>query len=99
MGFPRQEHWSGLLFLSPRDLPGPGIEPVSPAWQADSLPLCHQGSPFEMGRDSCESGDWLEDLGLTLQPDAQWFQYEKDNGNFYGLIEESHPKYLFSSHI
>ena len=67
--------------------------------QADSLPLCHQGSPFEMGRDSCESGDRLEDLGLTLQPDAQWFQYEKDYGNFYGLIEESHPKYLFSSHI
>ena len=30
MGFPRQEHWSGLLFPSPRDLPNPGIEPLSP---------------------------------------------------------------------
>ena len=31
MGFSRQEYWSGLLFLSPGDLPDPGIEPVSPA--------------------------------------------------------------------
>ena len=31
MGFPRQEFWSGLPFPSPRDLPDPGIEPVSPA--------------------------------------------------------------------
>ena len=30
MGFPRQEYWSGLLFPSPRDLPDPGNEPVSP---------------------------------------------------------------------
>ena len=27
------------------DLPGSGIEPGSPALQADSLPLSHQGSP------------------------------------------------------
>ena len=26
------------------DLPDPGIESDSPAWQADSLPLSHQGS-------------------------------------------------------
>ena len=29
MGFPRQEHWSGLPFPSPGDLPDPGIEPTS----------------------------------------------------------------------
>ena len=38
MGFSRQEYWSGLPFLSPGDLPSPGIEPVSPALQADALP-------------------------------------------------------------
>ena len=38
MGFPRQEYWSGLPFPSPGDLPNPGIEPWSPALQADSLP-------------------------------------------------------------
>ena len=31
VGFPRQEHWSGLPFPSPGDLPDPGIEPESPA--------------------------------------------------------------------
>ena len=38
MGFSRQEHWSGLPFPSPGDLPDSGIEPQSPALQADSLP-------------------------------------------------------------
>ena len=32
-----QEYWSGLPFHSPGDLPDPGIEPGSPALQADSL--------------------------------------------------------------
>ena len=31
------EFWSGLQFPSPVDLPNPGIEPGSPALQADSL--------------------------------------------------------------
>ena len=38
MGFPRQEYWSGLPFPFPGDLPNPGIEPASPALQADALP-------------------------------------------------------------
>ena len=38
MEFFRQEYWSGLPFLSPGDLPNPGIEPGSPALQADTLP-------------------------------------------------------------
>ena len=37
MEFSRQEYWSGLPFLSLGDLPKPGIEPESPALQADSL--------------------------------------------------------------
>ena len=28
-GFPRQEYWSGLPFLSAGDLPDPGLEPTS----------------------------------------------------------------------
>ena len=31
MGFSRQEYWSGLPFSSPRDLPNPGTESMSPA--------------------------------------------------------------------
>ena len=38
VGFSRQEYWSGLPFPSPGDLPNPGIEPRSPALQADALP-------------------------------------------------------------
>ena len=37
MEFSRQECWSGLPFPSPGDLPDPGIEPGSPALQADAL--------------------------------------------------------------
>ena len=43
MGFSRQDYWSGLPFPSPGDLPNPGIEPGSPALQADSLPSEPQG--------------------------------------------------------
>ena len=38
MEFSRQEYWSGLPFPSPGDLPDPGMEPRSPAFQEDSLP-------------------------------------------------------------
>ena len=37
MGFSRQEYWSGLPFPSPGDLSDPGIEPRSPALEADTL--------------------------------------------------------------
>ena len=36
MGFPRQEYWSGLPFPSSGDLSDEGIDPISPALQADS---------------------------------------------------------------
>ena len=36
MGFPRQEYWSGLPFLSPGDLPNPRINPASPALRVGS---------------------------------------------------------------
>ena len=46
MEFTVQEHWTGLLFLFPRDLPNLGIEPMSlrfAPWQAGSLPLAPSG--------------------------------------------------------
>ena len=49
MGFSRQEYWSGLLFPSPGDLPGPGIEPGSPTLQADSLLSESPGNPYTQG--------------------------------------------------
>ena len=46
MGFSRQEYWSGLPFPSPGDLPDSGIEPRSPALQADALPSKPPGKPI-----------------------------------------------------
>ena len=64
MRFPRQEYWSGLPFPSSGDLSDPAKEPVYPAWQVDSLPPSHLGSPNKASREqslrrsdcSCDSG-------------------------------------------
>ena len=50
MEFSRQEYWSGLPFPSSGDLPDPGIEPGSPAFQADSLTSEPSGKPGIMTR-------------------------------------------------
>ena len=44
-GISRPEYWSGQPVSSPGGLPNPGMEPRSPALQADSLPAEPQGSP------------------------------------------------------
>ena len=45
MGVSRQEYWSELPFASPEDLPDPGIEARSPAFQADALTSEPPGKP------------------------------------------------------
>ena len=49
MEFSRPEYWSGYPFPSPGDRPKPGIEPRSPALQADSLPAEPPGKPKNTG--------------------------------------------------
>ena len=46
MGFPRQEYWSGLPFLSPRDLPDPGVEPAFPAFAGRFFTTSHLENPI-----------------------------------------------------
>ena len=47
MGFFSQEYWSGLPFSSSRGSPSArDSNPVSPALQADSLPIEPSGKPF-----------------------------------------------------
>ena len=60
MEFSRQEHWSGLPFPSPGDLPDPGIEPMSPTLQVDLLTSEPPGKleTLEMGLIA-----WMIDLG------------------------------------
>ena len=50
MEFSRQEYWSGLPHPSPGDLPHTGIEPGSPAMQADSLLSEPPGKPLAIKR-------------------------------------------------
>ena len=45
---PGKNYWSGLPCPPPGDLPNPGIEPMSPALQADSLPSEPPGKPTNM---------------------------------------------------
>ena len=49
MGFPRQEYWNRLPFLSPGDLPDPGIEPVSPALAVGFFTAETPGKPQILG--------------------------------------------------
>ena len=75
MEFSRPEHWSGLPFPYPGDLPNPGIEPRFPALEADSLPAEPQGKPKNTGLGSLpllqkifptQKSNW----GLALQGDS-----------------------------
>ena len=63
MGFSRQGYWSGLPFPSAGDLPNPGIEPGSPALQADSLP---SEPPGQLALGSPVNREKSEMAGLCL---------------------------------
>jgi len=56
MGFPRQEHWSGLPPSSPGDLPDPEIKPRSLALHADSLLSEPPEKPRALGKGQRYSG-------------------------------------------
>ena len=43
-GFAREKYWSGLPCPPPGDLPNPGIKPMFPVLQADSLPTEQPGT-------------------------------------------------------
>ena len=77
MEFSRSEHWSEQLFPSPGDLPNPGIEPMSPALKADSLPAELQEKPknTRVGSLSLLQGIFpIQELnwGLLLCRGRQW---------------------------
>ena len=63
MGFSRQEYWSGLPFPSPGDLPNLGIEPGSPALQANSLPIELPGKYQKVKNLPAMQKTWVQPLG------------------------------------
>ena len=89
MGFSRQEYWSGLPFPAPGDLSDPGINPRSPALQADSL-------PFEIsGRAGGKRGDRGWD-GWIASP-TQWTWVWVNSGRWWrtgepGLLQSTGPQ-------
>ena len=75
MGFSRHEYWSGLPFLTPGDLPDPGIEPVSPV------------SPGLAGRFFATESPGKPTLGESLLPD----QINIIQFNHLFIISTNHP--------
>ena len=71
MGFPRQEYWSELPFSSPRDFSNPGIEPRSPALQADALP----SEPAKMGTIKDRNS---KDLTEAKEIKKRWQEYTEE---------------------
>ena len=68
MGFSRQEYWSGLPCPPPGGLPHPGMEPRSPALQADSSPSEPPATLPGLTRESaisCRSARQLRHWGLA----------------------------------
>ena len=80
MGCSRQEDWSGLPFPSPGGLPNPGIEPASPALQADSLPPELPGKPQVLKSVvnwlAHWFGGWLSPLEPPMPPCIHTYLYQ-----------------------
>ena len=63
MEFSRQEYSSGLPFPSPGDLSDSGIEPGSPALQADALTSEPPGKPKNSENMPAMQDTWVQSLG------------------------------------
>ena len=66
MGFSKQEYWSGSPFPIPGDLPHPGIQPGSPALQADSLRLSYQGSSIKQNTANLMKQDFMKAFQISF---------------------------------
>ena len=68
MGFSRQEHWSGLPFPPPGDLPEPGPEResrVSPALAGRFFTIDPPGKPPRPSQGSAELGSWKQNHNIV----------------------------------
>ena len=90
MGFSRQEYWSRLPCLPPGDLPNPGIEPRSPALQADSLLSEPPGKPKNTGVGSLS---FLKGIFPTQEFFISWATRE---AHTYSMTQ---PSTYFPRHI
>ena len=85
MGFSRQEYWSGLRCPPPGDLPYPGTEPMSLAWQMDSLTLAPQGNMFSLYIFFCNFSFALQ-YEHALHLSRKWLQLIHFSGIKYSVV-------------
>ena len=77
MEFSRQDHWSGLLFPSPGNLPNQGSNPGLPHCRQILYQLSHKGSPYvREGEDFKDEGnvspfEAKEDRGEEIDKESQ----------------------------
>ena len=81
MEFSRQENWSGLPFPSLGDLSDPGIEPKSPALQADSFPPEPPGKPHKGPK------GWIIHVCSVFSQSSLLFQEASVNTGGYKTIQ------------
>ena len=79
--FSGQNYWSGLPFLTPGNLPYPGIELVSPALQADSLPLSHWVKILFWG-----TSKLLSNMAAMLSPIFDMLMIIVNSQNKFGIV-------------
>ena len=93
MEFFRQEYWSGLPFHSPGDLPDPGMEPQSPALQADSLPSEPPEKPKNTG---VSSPSPLQEIFPTQETNQGLLHYRQI---LYQLSYHGSPVYTYNESL
>ena len=96
MEFSRQEYWSGVSFPFSRDLSNPGMEPRSPALQADSLPAEPPGKPKNTGVGSLPllQGIFLTEESNQALPQCRQILYQLNHQGNPRILEW--VAYLFS---
>ena len=83
IGFSRQEYWSRLTFLSPGDLPNTGIEPGSPALQADDLPYMYVCVCIYIG---FSSGSAVKSLPAVQEPKEMQVRFLGWEGSHQSIL-------------
>ena len=91
MGFPRQEYWSGLLFLLQGIFLTQGSNPSLFHWQANSLPLSHQGSPFPIFRKTFNHTSITSNFSPLLNTSLLSLPYHQPPGGYSSSMESASP--------
>ena len=89
MGFSRQEYWRGFPFLSPGDLPNPGIKPGCHALQADSIIWANREVLKNVQR-ICISSHWVSVYSFIskgLRLDDCWCAFQPPKYDRYWSFE------------